>query len=109
MPSQLDIFFSPKSVAVIGASRTPGKMGYMILENLKTTFLGKIYPINPNTNEMFGMASFPSVLGIEEPIDLAIIALKAEAVPTILEECIKKKIKGAIIVSSGFAEAGNVY
>ena len=108
MPSQLDVFFSPKSVAVIGASRTPGKMGYMILENLKTTFQGKIYPVNPNASEMFGMASFPSVLGIEEPIELAIIAVKAEVVPKALEECAKKKIKGAIIVSSGFAEAGNI-
>ena len=78
MPSQLDVFFSPKSVAVIGASRTPGKMGYMILENLKMTFQGKIYPVNPNASEMFGMASFPSVLEIEEPIELAIIAVKAE-------------------------------
>lgn len=106
MPS-LDMFFSPKSVAVIGASRTPGKVGYSIFENMKTTFQGKVFPINPNANEILGQACFPSVLGIEEPIDLAVIAVKAEIVPKVLEECVKKKVKGAIIVSSGFAEAGN--
>ncbi len=107
MPSQLDVFFAPTSVAVIGVSRTPGKIGYTILENLKATFQGKIYPVNPNTNEILGLACFPSVLEIAEPIDLAIIIVPTAIVEQTLAECVKKKIKGAIIISAGFAEVGN--
>ena len=74
----LDKFFNPKSVAVIGASRSAGKLGYTILENLKLSFNGKIYPINPNSGEILGLITYPSVLEIEEPIDLAIIVIPAE-------------------------------
>ncbi|HLE07217.1 MAG TPA: CoA-binding protein [archaeon] len=107
MPSQLDVFFSPQSVAVIGASRTPGKIGHTILENLKQSFQGKIYPVNPNTNEILGLACFPSVLEIAEPIDLAVIVVPTAIVEQTLAECVKKKIKGAIIISAGFAEVGD--
>jgi acetyl coenzyme A synthetase (ADP forming)-like protein len=102
----LDKFFNPKSVAVIGASRTAGKLGYTILENLKLSFNGKIYPINPNSGEILGLITYPSVLEIEEPIDLAIIVIPAEMVKNVLEECIKKKITNVIIISSGFSEIG---
>lgn len=102
----LDSFFNPNSIAVIGASRTPGKIGYTILENLKLSFKGKIYPINPNASEILGLQAFSSVLEIKEPIDLAIIVVKAEMVKGIMEECVKKKIKGSIIISSGFSEIG---
>lgn len=74
----LESFFTPKSVAVIGASRTPGKLGYTILENLKLSFRGPIYPINPNAAEILGLKSYPSVTSIKEPIDLAIIVIPAE-------------------------------
>jgi len=102
----LEEFFNPKSVAVIGASRTPEKLGYTILENLKISFKGKIYPINPNTAELLGLSAYPSVLDVKEPIDLAIIAVPAEIVKKVLEECVKKKIKAIIIISSGFSEIG---
>ena len=102
----LDKFFNPKSVAVIGASRTAGKLGYTILENLKISFNGKIYPINPNAGEILGLISYPSVLDVKEPIDLAIIVVPAEIVKSILENCIKKKINHIIIISSGFSEIG---
>ena len=101
-----DKFFNPKSVAVIGASRTAGKLGYAILENLKISFNGKIYPINPNAGEILGLISYPSVLDIKEPIDLAIIVVPAEIVKSVLENCIKKKINHIIIISSGFSEIG---
>jgi len=102
----LEKFFSPKSVAVIGASRTPRKLGHEILKNLKESFKGEIYPINPNTEEILDLKAYPSVLEVEEPIDLAIIALPAETVSELVKECIKKKIKACIIISSGFSEIG---
>jgi len=102
----LDKFFNPKSIAVIGASRTPGKIGYTILENLKLSFKGILYPINPNTGEILGLMSYPSVLDIKEPIELAVIAVPAEMVKSVLSECIKKKIGHAVIISSGFSEIG---
>jgi acetyl coenzyme A synthetase (ADP forming)-like protein len=102
----LDKFFEPESVAVIGASRSPEKIGHIILENVKISFQGKIYPINPNAGEILGLEAFPSVLDIEEPIDLAVIAIPAEKVKSVVEECIEKKIKACIIVSSGFSEVG---
>lgn len=102
----LDEFFNPKSIAVIGASRTAGKLGYTILENIKLSFKGKIYPINPNTAEILGLTSYPSVLDIKDPIDHAIIVVPAEIVKKVLEESIKRKIKVCTIISSGFSEIG---
>jgi len=103
---KLDPFFNPKSIAVIGASRTPEKLGHVILENLKLSFKGNIYPINPNTEEILGFKSYPSVLDVKEPIDHAIIVIPAEMVSKAISECIKKKIKVATIISSGFSEIG---
>src|SRR3990172_8587733 len=104
----LDMFFKPASVALIGASRTPGKIGYTILDSLKTSFPGKIYPINPEANEIGCLTSYPSILEVPEPVDLAIVAVKAEIVPKALEECNKKKIRHIIIISAGFKEIGNI-
>lgn len=104
----LDAFFNPKCIAVIGASRSPEKLGYLILENLKVTFQGKIYPINPNASEILGLACLPSILDIEDIIpDMAIIAVPAAEVKKVLSDCIKKKIKAAVIITSGFSEIGN--
>ncbi|MFH7864962.1 MAG: CoA-binding protein, partial [Candidatus Aenigmatarchaeota archaeon] len=105
--SELDKFFNPKSVAIIGASHTPGKIGYAILESMKMSFNGKIYPINPNISEIMGLKTYSSVLDIEDQIDLAIIVVKSEIVASVLEECGKKKIRNVIIISSGFSEIGN--
>jgi len=75
----LDKFFNPKSIAVIGASRTKGKVGYAIVENLKRSFSGKIFPINPFASEILGLKCYPSVLDVPEKIDLAIVTVKAES------------------------------
>ncbi len=101
-----DKFFNPKSVAVVGASRTPGKLGYTILENLKSSFNGEIYPINPYAEKILGLIAYPSVLDVEEPIDHAVIVVPAEIVKKVIEEGIKKKIKTFTIISSGFSEIG---
>lgn len=99
--------FSPKSIAVIGASRSPMKIGYEILQNILVQgYTGKVYPINPETPMIMGLKTQPSVLAVKDDIDLAIIAVPAEFVPKVMTECAKKKVKGAIVISSGFSETG---
>lgn len=102
----LNKFFTPASIALIGASRTPGKIGYAILESLKNSFSGEIYPINPEATEIQGLMSYFSVLNIKDKIDLAIIAIPAENVLEAIKECKKKKINAVIVISSGFSEIG---
>ncbi|RLE80783.1 MAG: acetyl CoA synthetase [Thermoprotei archaeon] len=107
--SSLKYLFSPKSIAVIGASRTPGKIGYEILENLKEYgFKGKLYPINPHATEVLGLKAYPSITEVPDEVDMAVIAIPAAAVPSVLEECGKKGVKVVVVISSGFKEVGNV-
>ncbi|MFX1388549.1 MAG: CoA-binding protein [Promethearchaeota archaeon] len=105
----IDIFLNPKSVAVIGASKNPTKGGHRIMNNLVlNNFNGKIYPINPNSEgKLFGLDFKKSVLDIQDDVDLAIFYVPNQKIPTILEDCIKKGIKGAIIEASGFEEVGD--
>lgn len=99
--------FSPKSIAVIGASRSPMKIGYEILQNILVQgYTGKVYPINPETPQIMGLKTQPSVLAVKDDIDLAIVAVPAEFVPKVVSECARKKVKGVIVISSGFAETG---
>ena len=99
--------FSPKSIAVIGASRSPMKIGYEILQNILVQgYEGKVYPINPETPVIMGLKTQPSVLAVKDDIDLAIVAVPAEFVPKVMMECARKKVKGVIVISSGFGETG---
>ncbi|MFH0970041.1 MAG: CoA-binding protein [Candidatus Diapherotrites archaeon] len=108
MPSNIQYAFSPKSVAIIGASRNPGKIGYVVLENfVKGVFRGKVFPVNPNAEKILNLKTYPSVSSIKEKIDLAIIAVPGAFVPNVIEECGKKKVKSAVIISAGFSEIGN--
>ncbi len=101
-----DILF-PKTVAVIGASRNLSKAGTIILKNLLNHgFKGKIYPVNPKTEEILGLKTYKEIGEIPEKVDVAVVAVKAEKVPKIMEECVKKGVKGTVIISSGFAEEG---
>ena len=105
--SNLECFFNPKSVAIIGASHTPGKIGYEILSNfIGGSYKGKTYPVNPDTTPIFGQKVYPSVLDIPDVVDMAVIAVPASIVPRVLKECVQKKIKGVIIISAGFSEIG---
>jgi acetyl coenzyme A synthetase (ADP forming)-like protein len=105
----LDCFFNPKSVAIIGASRDSKKPGHVIFRNfLEGKFKGKVFPINPSAKEILDHKCYKKVTDIKEKIDLAVIVVPAPIVPKILEDCGKKKIKGAIIISGGFKEVGNV-
>lgn len=104
---ELRPIFSPKSIAVIGASRSPTKLGFEILQNILVNgYKGKVIPINPETPEILGLRALPSVLATKEEIDLAIIVVPAEFVPKVMSECARKNVKGAIIISSGFGETG---
>jgi len=104
---ELKAIFQPRSIAVIGASRSHLKIGHeTLLNTLVGGFKGKVYPVNPEATEIMGLKTYPSVLAIEDDIDLALIAVPANTVPKVMKECAKKGIKGAIIISAGFGEIG---
>jgi acetyltransferase len=96
----------PKSIAVIGASRNPNKVGSAVLKNLIISFRGRIYPVNNQTDEIQSLKAYKSILSIKDDVDIAVIAVPAESVLKVLKECERKKVKLSIIVSAGFAEVG---
>jgi len=97
------IFFSPRSIAVIGASEKPG-VGKTIFNNIAKHFKGKIYPVTPSNPTVGGLTAYKSVVDIPESVDLAVVAAPSRFTPAVMEEVGKKGIKGAIIVSAGFKE-----
>jgi len=97
--------FYPESIAVIGASASPKKVGYSVLRNL-LSFPGNLYPVNPSRTELFGRKTYPSVTGIPGPVDWAVIAVPARLVPEVMEECGEKGVRLAVIVTAGFREIG---
>ncbi|KLK88553.1 CoA-binding protein [Methanoculleus sediminis] len=99
-----DIFY-PESIAVIGASASPNKVGYSVLRNL-LSFPGNLYPVNPSRSELFGRKTYPTVLDIPGPVDWAVVAVPARIVPEVMEECGKKGVRLAVIVTAGFREIG---
>ena len=104
----LDMFFNPQAVAVIGASRTSGKLGYDVLHNvIQHGYEGAVYPINPKADQILGLQCYPSVLLVPGPIDLAIVLIPGKNVARVLIECGEKGVKGAIIISAGFREVGS--
>lgn len=103
---ELNVFFYPDSIAVVGASRTPGKVGYELLRNLKEGFRGRLYPINPKADEVLGLKAYPSVKEVPDEIDLAVISVPATLVPEVAEDCGEKGVKGLIVISGGFKEVG---
>jgi len=103
----LDNFFKPQSIAVIGASRTPGKVGYDILKNIiQYGYEGAVFPINPSATEVLGKKSFPSLLDVPDKIDLAVVVVPSKNVIEVIEQCGAKKIDSAIIITAGFKESG---
>jgi acetyltransferase len=105
--TDLEKLFNPKTIAVIGASNIPGKVGYSVVKNLiEADFSGEVIPININDQEVQGIKAYPSVLKIEKIIDMAAIAVPAQFVPSVMNECAKKGIKNAVIITAGFAETG---
>jgi len=99
----------PESVAVIGASGETGKIGNSVMKNLiNGGYKGKIYPINPSADEIMGMKAYKSVKDVPGPVDVAVFAIPAKFVAAALTECGEKKVPGAVLIPSGFAETGNV-
>jgi acetyl coenzyme A synthetase (ADP forming)-like protein len=103
----LDHFFKPNSIAVVGASRQPRKIGHVIFKNLiELGYLGRVYPINPNATTVLGQKAFKLISEIPDEIELAVIATPAPAVPANMEDCAKSNVKAAIVISGGFKETG---
>ena len=93
-------------VAVIGASATEGKLGYLFMQNLINAFPGNIYPINPKQDRILGLQAYPSVKDIPCPVDLAILTTPPGVAPQIIGECVAAGVATAVIISGGFAEIG---
>ncbi|MFQ5884758.1 MAG: acetate--CoA ligase alpha subunit, partial [Thermoplasmata archaeon] len=107
MRSRLDSIFSPKSIAVIGASRKKGKIGRELLHNLiRYEFEGKLFPINPYAEEVHSIPAYPSILDVPDEVDLAVIVVPAELTIDVMKECGKKGVKGVIVITAGFKETG---
>jgi len=105
--SELNRFFDPRSVAVVGASRNPKKAGFVILRNLLSFgFSGRIFPVNPEADQILGLKAYPRVDSIPEDVETVIIATPAGFAPDIMTDCERKGVKAAIILSGGFSEEG---
>ena len=104
---QLDAFFTPSSVAVIGASSKPGKIGYTVVSNLqKANFQGSIYPVNPKADEILGLEVTKQIGNLPQGLDLAVITLPRELVLDSLEELGAIQTKGVVVITAGFKEIG---
>src|SRR5712692_9390880 len=104
----LSAIFTPKSVAVIGASSNPEKLGFQILKNIRDAgFKGPIYPVNPKAPTILDLPCYTSIGAVEGVPELAVIIVPAGAVPATLVDCGAKGVKGAIVISGGFGESGS--
>src|SRR5688500_5247474 len=98
--------FSPRNVAVVGASEKVGSVGRALLSNLVRSPLGgAVFPINPRRASVLGVRAYPRLADVPGPIDLAVIVTPAATVPAVVSDCVKKGIKAAIVISAGFKEA----
>lgn len=109
---KMDAFFNPRSVAVVGATKKVDKAGHVIFKNFATNkergvFKGELYPVNPNETSILGFKCYKSITEIPGEIELIVVIVPASVVPSIMEEAAAKKVKTAIIISSGFREVGN--
>jgi acetyltransferase len=103
----LDPIFKPRSVALIGATEKQGSVGRTILWNLiSSPFGGTVFPVNPNRSNVLGIRAYPSVSDIPEAVELAVIVTPAHTVPGVIRECGEAGVRGAIVISAGFKEAG---
>jgi acetyltransferase len=104
----LSVFFSPRTVAVLGANEIAGSMGRTVLWNLVTNpFGGTVFPVNPERTSVLGIKAYPSIASVPEKVDLAVLATPPETVPDLISECSDAGVRGAIILSAGFKEIGH--
>jgi acetyl coenzyme A synthetase (ADP forming)-like protein len=100
-------FFRPRAVAVVGASRHRGNIGYQLLDSLvQAGFAGPIYPVNPKAVEIAGLKTYRSVLGVPVPVDLAVIVAPASSVLEVVDDCAAQGVRALVVISAGFAEVG---
>jgi len=109
---QLDAFFNPRSVAVVGATKKINKAGHVIFKNFvenkrRGVFKGEIYPVNPHEDYILGFQCYPKLTKIPGELELVVIVVPAEIVPEIMEDAAVKRVKAVVIISSGFGEIGN--
>ena len=105
--ASLQSFFSPRAVAVVGASRSRGTIGGEVFHNLLATgFNGPVYPVNPNAGHVQSVTAYGSVNDVPGPVDLAVIAVPAEGVQDVARQCADKGVKSLVVISAGFAETG---
>jgi acetyltransferase len=101
------VFFTPETVAVIGASNTPGSVGRSAMWNLiRQPFGGTVFPVNPKRHSVLGIKTYPTIADVPAPVDLAVVVTPALSVPHIIGECADAGVRGAIIISAGFKETG---
>ncbi|MEE9611676.1 MAG: CoA-binding protein, partial [Desulfatiglandales bacterium] len=104
--SELDVFLNPRSVAIIGATERPGSWGSFIMQGLLSrSYSGKIYPVNRQADQIYGIPAFKNVKEIKEPIDLAVLTIPEHSVEDAITDCGQKRIKGVTIITAGFGEA----
>lgn len=104
----LDRLFRARSVAVVGASQTPGKTGHTILKNIVDGgFTGSLFPVNPRAQEILGLPAYPTIAAIGKPVDLAVVVVPAPAVPSVIRDAAGAGVKAAAIITGGFGEIGN--
>ncbi len=103
----LDVFFKPESVALIGATETPGSVGRTVLWNLiSSPFGGTVFPVNPKRASVLGIKAYPNIGSVPEEVDLAVITTPAATVPGIIRECVDAGVQAAVVISAGFKELG---
>ena len=103
----LDAFFRPRAVAIIGASRERGKVGFSIVDNmLKSGFGRPIYPVNPKANEIEGLKCYPDLAQVPDGVELAVLVIPPKACVSTLDACAARGIQSAIVISAGFKEVG---
>lgn len=107
MDASLDKLFRPRSVAVIGASRRPGSIGWQVLHNLVTGgFEGKVFPVNPNAEVLHSIKCHPDVAAIPDPVDLAIVTVPKDLAPRAIADCARKGVGAVVVITAGFKETG---
>jgi len=106
-PGDINYLLYPESVAVAGASASPDKFGYRVLFNIvKSGFEGRVCPVNPREVRVLGLESFPSVADIPGEVDLAVVTVPTAGVKQVIQDCIRKGVKAAIVITAGFSEVG---
>jgi acetate---CoA ligase (ADP-forming) len=107
--SSLAPFFNPDGVAIIGASRDPAKLSYGVIRNLldpEHRYPGPVYPVNPKASEILGLPCYPDIASVPDPVELAVLIIPAGAVADAIEQCGRRGIKAAVVISGGFREVG---